>query len=89
MPGCSGHVEELGFRRGPGSEKQGAKLIFAEDALQFPEGEERDERAEDDQSAREQIIDADLVQGTCYRFTMNQQSDAFFDQMKDQHQQTK
>ena len=85
----SGHRGGIGFPGGTGFEKERTELFRAEDALQFPESEEGDKSAEDNQTAAEQVVDADLPERASHGFAMNQQPDRFFEDMKGKYEQTK
>ena len=82
---CSGPGSEIRFRRRSRSEEQGAEVLFTEHTLQFPEGKEWNESAKYDETAAEEIIDAYLAQRCCQIFSMNKESDHFFNNMKCEH----
>ena len=70
-------------------EKESPKGILAHHAPQFPEGEERNEGAKDDDRASQQIVDTYVVKRSSEIFPMNQVLDHFLNNMEREDKQAK
>jgi hypothetical protein len=72
-----------------GTENQSVEFVFIQRRPQFPECEQRNEGTKNDNTPTDQIVDADFAQDTSGRPTVNNPSDEFLDNVKDEHKQAK
>src|ERR1700720_1346925 len=75
------------FIRGHGFEKQRVEFILAHHSAKLPEGEERNEGAEDDERPAEQIVDVDLAPDSSKRIMVNDAFDELLDEVKGEDKQ--
>ena len=77
------------FTRFSPAEKHGLELLLAKNPAKFPEPKERNQTAEYNKTAAEQVIDAYLAEDSCHGFSTHKAFNHFLDKMEDQNKQAK